>query len=209
MAARRPVDPRRKPVQQRAQETVDVILKATAQVLVKEGYDKATTNRIAAAAGVSIGTLYQYFPNKESLVVALSRRHTDEMMKLLSGMIVDLRDAPPRQATRALIKAMCDAHAVDPALHKVLVEHLPQATFFERIHDVGHKAHQIVRHYLEAHRERIIPQDLDMAAFLVVTTVEATTHAAVLQRQDMLLNDDLVDQITRLVHQYLFVADPS
>ena len=51
--------------------TVEAILDATARVLVREGYARTSTNRVAAVAGVSIGSLYQYFPNKESLVAAL------------------------------------------------------------------------------------------------------------------------------------------
>lgn len=62
------LDPRRKPRQSRSRATVDAILQATAQVLVRDGYQKATTNRIAERAGVSVGTLYQYFPNKDALV---------------------------------------------------------------------------------------------------------------------------------------------
>ena len=73
--------PRRRPRQARAQATVDAIIQATARVLIEDGYDRASTNRIAQAAGVSIGSLYQYFPSKEALVAALVEEHFD-----LSGL---------------------------------------------------------------------------------------------------------------------------
>lgn len=63
--------PRKLPKQERSRVTVEAILDATALVLVREGYDRASTKRVAGVAGVSIGSLYQYFPNKESLVAAL------------------------------------------------------------------------------------------------------------------------------------------
>ena len=71
MAKRTRTAPRKKPKQERSQATVDAILVATARVLCETGYDRASTNRIALAAGVSVGSLYQYFPSKEALVAAL------------------------------------------------------------------------------------------------------------------------------------------
>lgn len=65
---------RRRPVQERSQATVEFVLEAAAQVFKREGFG-ATTNRIAAAAGVSIGSLYEYFPNKQALLLALAERH--------------------------------------------------------------------------------------------------------------------------------------
>ncbi len=67
---------RRRPVQVRSQATVDFVLQAAAQVFKREGF-AATTNRIAAAAGVSIGTLYEYFPHKQALLLALAERHVE------------------------------------------------------------------------------------------------------------------------------------
>ena len=75
MARKPQTNPRKSASQKRSRLTVDALLEATTRVLVKEGYDKATTNRIAAVAGVSIGSLYQYFPGKEALVAAVIERH--------------------------------------------------------------------------------------------------------------------------------------
>jgi len=65
------------PQQDRSKVTVDAILTATARILTQEGYDRATTNRIAELAGVSIGSLYQYFPSKEALVTSLAEQHVN------------------------------------------------------------------------------------------------------------------------------------
>ena len=84
--------PRKVPTQQRAKETVDAILAAAAHVLAKEGYEGLNTNRVAERAGVSVGSLYQYFPGKEALVLALLEQHHAEMMALL---LTDLDSAAP------------------------------------------------------------------------------------------------------------------
>ena len=80
MARAVPTNPRKSASQKRSQATVQALLDATARVLTREGYDRASTNRIAATAGVSVGSLYQYFPNKEALVAALVARHNREML---------------------------------------------------------------------------------------------------------------------------------
>ncbi|PMB09477.1 TetR/AcrR family transcriptional regulator [Fischerella thermalis CCMEE 5273] len=73
-------NPRKLPQQERSKITVDAILTATARILVKDGYAKTNTNRIAELAGVSIGSLYQYFPSKEAIIAALIECHVVEMV---------------------------------------------------------------------------------------------------------------------------------
>ncbi len=68
------------PLQERSRATVDALVEATARILVREGFEKASTNRIAEVAGVSVGSLYQYFPSKEALVAAVIDRHNREIM---------------------------------------------------------------------------------------------------------------------------------
>ncbi|MEI2581644.1 TetR/AcrR family transcriptional regulator [Scytonema sp. PRP1] len=100
-----PTIPRKLPQQDRSKVTVDAILTATARILTEEGYDKASTNRIAELAGVSIGSLYQYFPNKEALVASLVEHHVNEMIDLVESKLKDLFDAPVEVALPELVKA--------------------------------------------------------------------------------------------------------
>src|SRR5690242_21861949 len=80
--ARKPLtNPRKEACQERSRATVDALVQATARILVKEGFDKASTNRIAQVAGVSVGSLYQYFPSKEALVAAVIERHQQALMQ--------------------------------------------------------------------------------------------------------------------------------
>jgi AcrR family transcriptional regulator len=197
------LDPRRKPRQSRSRATVDAILQATAQVLVRDGYQKTTTNRIATRAGVSVGTLYQYFPNKDALVVALCEQHSQEMMTLLSASIAELQDATPERATKVIVRAMLQAHAVNPKLHEAIISNLPKEKQFEQILAVNAQAEAMVRGFLETHRDRLATDNIDMAAFIVVNTVEALSHAAVFERPDFLGTEELVEEISRLICRYL------
>jgi AcrR family transcriptional regulator len=203
MASKPRTVPRKQPKQERSRATIDAILTATARVLVKEGFDRASTNRIADAAGVSIGSLYQYFPSKEALVAALIERHTEEMTRELVARFDKVAPLPLPAATRELVEMMLRAHAVDPALHKVLIEQVPRTGRLEHIHDVERSALELVRNYLQLHRDELRVQDLDLAAFVVVTAVEALTHQATIHHADRLAERPLADEISALVVRYL------
>lgn len=126
--ARARLSPRKQPRQERARETVEAILEAAAQVFERHGYAAGTTNRIAERAGISIGSLYQYFPGKDAILLAIVERHVDEgaraMTPLLDGL---LAEAPPlRDGLRRVVEAMVALHRDRPALHRVLFEEAPR-----------------------------------------------------------------------------------
>jgi len=203
MAARTATIPRKKPAQTRSKATVEAILEAAARVLVEEGFDRTTTNRVAEVAGVSIGSLYQYFPNKEALLSTLAERHMSAMLGQLADMANELLDAPLEDAVRAYVRAMLAVHAVDPALHRVLTENVPRVAGLDRWREMQSQAEAIVRQYLERHRERLRPSDLDLAAFVLVTSVESVTHAAVLDRPEALREPAFANEVCELVLRYL------
>ena len=122
--ARRPLtSPRKQASQQRSRTTVNALIQATARILVREGFDKASTNRIAATAGVSVGSLYQYFPSKEALVAAVIERHNEEIMQTVRSELADIDALPLAQGVRKLIAVAVQAHRIDPRLHRVLAVH--------------------------------------------------------------------------------------
>ena len=206
MARKPATNPRKSASQERSRSTVEALLEATARVLMKEGYDTASTNKIAAVAGVSIGSLYQYFPSKEALVAAVIDRHMHEMLQLFRDALVKVATLPMEVAARELVSVMLDAHRVNPKLHRVLAEQIPRTGRLENIEAIDREAHELVRGYLEAHRVELDVADPDIAAFVCVTAVEALTHAAVVRRPEILTGEKaerLVDDITRLVVRFL------
>lgn len=211
MARRPQTNPRKSASQRRSRLTVDALVEATARVLIKEGYDRASTNKIAAVAGVSIGSLYQYFPSKEGLVAAVIERHTRELSQVVLKALDKVAACPIEIAARELVTAAIDAHRVNPKLHRVLAEEVPRTGRLENIDAVERNARTLFRGYLEAHRGEIDVADLDLAAFVLATTVEALTHSAVLRRPDILAEGkaaDFVDEVTGLVLRYLRTSSP-
>ncbi len=202
MAAQTRTNPRKLPRQERAKATIDALLTATARILVKEGFDRASTNHIAEEAGVSVGSLYQYFPGKEALVAALIERHLDEMTSLFASAFVRFGELPLREATRAMVALHLRAHSIDPKLHQVLSEQIPRIDRLDRMRDLERAVMTMTRSYLQAHRHEIKVRDLELAAFVVVQAVEGVTHAALLH-ESKLDDDRLVDEISGLVIRYL------
>src|SRR5215470_5266503 len=141
MVAKTQTNPRRLASQDRSRLTVDALLEATARILVKDGYDRASTNRIAHLAGVSIGSLYQYFPSKEALVAALIDCHTQQMNQLVRDSLVKVAMRPVAEAARELVRVMIDAHRVDPKLHRVLVEQVPRVGRLDNIQAIDREAY--------------------------------------------------------------------
>jgi len=206
MARKLRANPRKSASQERSRLTVNAISEATARVLMTEGYDRASTNKIAAVAGVSIGSIYQYFPSKEALVAAVSERHSREVLQLMRNALVKVAARPIEVAAREFVSVAIDAHRVNPKLHRVLAEQVPRIGRLENVEAINQDVYALIRGYFDAHRDEIDVADLDVAAFICVTAVDALTHAAVLHRPDILTEEKaekFVDEITDLVVRYL------
>jgi AcrR family transcriptional regulator len=207
MAHRPLTNPRKEASQDRSRATVDALVEATARILVKEGFDKASTNRIAEKAGVSVGSLYQYFPSKEALVAAVIERHNQEIMAVVRGTLAEIAALPMEQAVRKLVAIAIEAHRVDPKLHRVLAEQIPRTGKLEHLETFNRDNYALFRAYLEAHKGELRAVDLRLAAFVCVTSIEALTHTAVLHHKEILSDEAaaaaLIDEATRLVVRYL------
>ncbi|WP_433967328.1 TetR/AcrR family transcriptional regulator [Tunturiibacter gelidiferens] len=107
------LEPRKSPVQARSAASVDAILEATIQVLLSVGKERLTTTKVASRAGVSVGTLYQYFPNKSSLLQAALARHLDEVAGAMSRVCREERGKSLKEMATALINAFLEAKMRD------------------------------------------------------------------------------------------------
>jgi AcrR family transcriptional regulator len=199
--------PRKRPRQDRSRATVESILEATARVLVKRGFDGLTTNLVAEAAGVSIGSLYQYFPNKAALVGALIEKHVEDMTQLALSELTRVAQLPAREAIRSVIEAMIRAHAVEPELHRVLTEEVPRVGRMAKLREIERITHRMVAGLLATRKPELAIEDPDMAAFVLVSAIEAITYRAALFAPELLRDPRLVDETCTMVRRYLGVAD--
>ncbi|MGB3425827.1 MAG: TetR/AcrR family transcriptional regulator [Castellaniella sp.] len=172
--------PRRIPRQSRSRALVDAVLEATARVLTERGYAGTNTNLVADRAGVSVGSVYQYFPNKDSLLTALHERHAMEMHAAMETVLAGSHPPGLRGKLAAVVHAWLAAHQVAPELHRVLEKEFP---FFDAPPDQSPADQGIrrrIRQLLEDHRDEIVPADRDLATWMVLQTMESLIHAAVI-----------------------------
>lgn len=128
--------PRKLPRQRRSLATVEALVQATAGLLAERGYRGATTRLISERAGVSVGSLYQYFPSRDALVTAVLERHIDEVLDAVGSLFQRQARAPLDQVVRRIVARVLDLHERDHALHVILWEQLPRAdrsTVFRKI----------------------------------------------------------------------------
>ena len=117
---------RRDPAQERSRQTVDAIVEAAGQLLVEHGRIGVTTNVVAERAGASIGSVYQYFPNKEAIFASLQERHRDQVMPLIQHTIARLGDPglDVADAMVGLMRAMAELHADAPERLRAISQEL-------------------------------------------------------------------------------------
>ncbi len=124
--ARTVLQARKTPVQQRSAVTVEAIAEATIQVLLAVGSDKLTTTRVAERAGVSVGTLYQYYPNKQALLYAVLKVHMTKVADAIESACLEHRGAPVAKLVEEIVAAFIDAKLesaeVSAALYAASVE---------------------------------------------------------------------------------------
>lgn len=206
MAVRSPTRlARRQPRQRRARQTVEAILQAVVKVLQREGVEGITTNRIAEVAGVSIGSVYQYFPDKAAIFAALHQRHVDAVDRMLQARLLQHAASSLEALVRALVEAMVELHAAEPELHELLSVAVPNRTqgtrdFAMRLQGVFRLA--IAARARELKKRRGL-QNLDKTVFVVTHMVEALSHGAVLRRPPGLSLAEAKDEAVRAVLAYL------
>lgn len=205
------LDPRKQPIQKRSKATVDDLLSAAAQVFESCGYAAGTTNRIADRAGASIGTLYQYFPSKEAIAVALLERHIAEtglrLQEWASHMAAERHGL--RESLYDYVSGMLEMHSGRPRLQHILLEETPLP---ERVHraliEAEHHAAETVADLLRSYPE-VRHNRLEQAGFMVVQTVESLTHRFAAHPDDRgISREGFIGELVAMLEAYLSRPEP-
>jgi len=166
------ISSRKLPQQARSADLVAAILEAAVQVLTKEGAQRFTTARVAEKAGVSVGSVYQYFPNKAAILFRLQADEWRETTGLLREILED-RSRPPLERVRALIHAFvrseCEEAGMRVALHDAapLYRHAPEAQ----------AARQSSQHFIQTFMAEALPDAPDSVRMLAADLIKSTMSA--------------------------------
>lgn len=174
-----PRAPRKRPTQGRSQHTVDVIVEAATRIFDEVGV-QATTNQIAELAGVSIGSLYQYFPNKLALITELHERHRALVAKGVLGALDAMDSRPLDEVVLRVVEYSLSAHRDSPGLQRVLHAQLPQLSQQDDASPAKQVVGERVYLLLQAHLPGVDQKTLSLAVQTLLTLCECLVHDVVL-----------------------------
>ena len=217
MTSRR-TNPRKTPSQGRSRALVDAVIDATARVLVSEGEAALTTNRVAEVAGVSVGSLYQYFPNKEALVAAvIERRLARDGAEL--GAALRLADGLPlREAVRIMAARAVAIRSRERDFYRAVLPLVGQVERDREARRVAVEARAGLTAWLRSRREELrsdlrtgpeADERLDTAVFVATQTIEATLNSAAVEHPKLLDRASLVDALVTVVEALWLPSAPG
>jgi AcrR family transcriptional regulator len=194
--------PRKKPVQQRSRALVDAVLEAGTRIFRERGWEGATMARVAEVAGISIGSLYQYFPDKQSLAAAIIERYSEREVAFHMERMSGLGSMSLRESIRAAIRAAIDFSALDPELHRALLDAIPHIGRHELLAQRVRDTAVGFRMLLGAHAREIDHDDLDVATHVLINAIHANTHDGPMPRR-AIADERLARELERLIFGYL------
>ncbi len=197
-----PIKPRKLPQQRRSEVTVQAVFEACIQVLLDKGIERLTTTRVAARAGVSVGTLYQYFPNKEALLAAVLQHHLSGVRDAVTGIEEGVRGKSLAEIVDALINALFDAKFADPATSKALYAVVAVVGESDAVMRLTMEAQATIIRLLSTASDRSFPH-VESASFILSTAVTGPVQALLDRNGSVVQIDNVRQQLKLLSLAYL------
>ncbi len=194
---------RRQPMQDRAQKTIETIFQATAQIVESDGESALSTNKIAAKAGFSIGTLYQYFPSKEAILLAMISRERRRVLDRLGEVLKEAEQskASPQDIVSNLIHLLVESFAAGHGARRAMIRLAWQVDHLEGVTQALREASETISLYLarlalnEKHfKFRTSPATL----FVVTRAVMGAIRSASLEKSALLGNSEFEEELVKL-----------
>jgi AcrR family transcriptional regulator len=189
------LEPRKTPVQARSTASVNAILDATIQVLLRVGKERLTTTRVALRAGVSVGTLYQYFPNKSALLQAVLKRHLDEVTEAVERACKEQQGATLRQMATALITAFFEAKIRNAKTSVALYSVSSDVDGAKIVQQTGTRTHKAIVEMLASSRDRLATDPQTVASLLqgmMVGVIRRMLESGAPEKEGDILRRELV-----------------
>lgn len=190
---------RKQPQQQRSREMVARVLAASTELLRRDGYERFSTNRVAREAGVSPGSLYQYFPDKGALVAEVIDRWLAEASERVTAALSDRVGLEGRDMVRQVVEALVDTLESDAALLRIVLVELPPARTRDSLLQLERRVQELLAAYVAG---RAPGTDHTTRAWVVVLTTEQLVVRWLVDRPGI-TRQELVDEVVALCTGYL------
>ena len=201
--------PRKSPRQSRSRALVDAVLEAGSRILIARGYERLTMSAVAARAGVSVGSLYQYFPNKAALIAALVEQRSQAELEHIAKRFAELRGADDLETVMLLaVEAALEFRASAPELQLALLDSIAHIGRHPMLVARGESAVAQLRtliapYYARAQAASVDLPPLDHALFVLANAIHSVTHEGLTRRPEDFSDAALAREVTRLVTGYL------
>jgi AcrR family transcriptional regulator len=194
---------RRAPRQERARSTVDAILEATARIVDEVGLGEATTTRIARVAGVSIGSLYQYFPGKEAIFGALIDHAAEADIARVERAVDEAADLPLDEGLRYVLRASFALPLARPKLFAFILHYLPELGRLPAVRRLEASTARAMRRFFEDHRDELPPVDIELLVIAGIGAVRGALEITARERPEWLADGRVLELATDLIIRYL------
>lgn len=194
---------RKDPKQQRAVITAAAITQATEQIIIREGFKNATTNRIAEVAGVSVGSLYQYFPNKQAIVRALIDETVSKTAARVRETLRNLMDQPFEPALRQIMTMLVDIYKENHFILFRISDQVPELKKYTKSLAIETYTHSTNLAFLEQHQDEILVSDLRTALLIIERATIHNIEYFIAENPTNISEEQLIDELTRMAVNYL------
>jgi AcrR family transcriptional regulator len=194
--------PRKRPVQARSEATVSALFEASIQVLLAVGYRKFTTTRVAERAGVSVGSLYQYFPNRQALITAVIERYLDALRATIEQRCRALQGRTIDEQVKGLVDAVIAAKWDHIEISRALHEPLADIGGAKLVAASAVKAAGSIAEVLRSCADEAF-RDVDRLALLIVISCSSLLQAAITDQTGVLDRETLRAHMCAMVLGYL------
>lgn len=194
------------PKQRRSIAMVEALIEATARILRTEGAEAMSTNRVAEVAGVSVGSLYQYFPGKDALMYAVLERQEQAQLEMLAAALQPPLDGPIEDLVGKVVAALLAFHRNDPDLTRVILEQRRRLMAIRPLPEMEQAFSSVVAVALEARRHELREMPLDIVPFVIQRTVDALSFETVIRRPELLEDPRFEREVVQLILRYVGVV---
>lgn len=197
---------RRTPTRASAEQIVGAILEAASLLLERDGIEGLTTNAVARVAGVSVGSLYQYFPDKHAIVAELARRVEAAALALTAVEMIRLRDASARETTSRIVSLSCSPAFGTGPLRRALLREVPRGWILRETRSTDATVGDVLTAFFTARADQVKPPAIARAVFVGQHAVEGAVEAVLLAWPDALPTPPVQQELFHLAWSY-FAAD--
>jgi len=192
---------RRNPNQARSRDKLELIYEASIRILNKQGLEGLTTNRIAEVAGISIGTLYQYFSNKQEILVALGQREVDATIARITELFFQPSDEPDK--LRLLVRAFLNAFDGRHQVRRILLDIALSQYGMLGLDQTVSRVTTFINSPLAAQFFKNVRHLSEMDLFIISSAVTGVIRSALVRDIDLMSKSELEEKITILIRSYI------